>query len=155
MEHDGSAVSVFDEHADEGHADENIVGVIVLHMKEYKSVILKGRMSGTVSSAYFCGKGLLAKAVQLLHLLDVQQLCFSRLHSTGEQRSTFTKPSRASSCSTKLQVPVALVLLRDLLGPLLQHFVTSWPVLAQRRRMRRVAGRKKASSCSRESQTCS
>lgn len=48
-------------------------------------------MSGNVSSAYFCGKGLLAKAVQFLHLLDVQQLCFSSLHSTGEQRSNITK----------------------------------------------------------------
>lgn len=36
VEHDGSAVSVFDEHADEGHADENIVGVVVLHVKEYR-----------------------------------------------------------------------------------------------------------------------
>lgn len=34
VEHDGSAVSVFDEHADEGHANEDIVGVIVLHMTE-------------------------------------------------------------------------------------------------------------------------
>lgn len=33
MEHDGSAIPVFDEHADEGHADEDVVGVIVLHEK--------------------------------------------------------------------------------------------------------------------------
>lgn len=33
MEHNGSAVSVLDEHSDEGHADEDVVGVIVLHEK--------------------------------------------------------------------------------------------------------------------------
>lgn len=33
VEHDGSAISVFDEHSDEGHTDENIVGVIVLREK--------------------------------------------------------------------------------------------------------------------------
>lgn len=37
---------------------------------------------------------------------------------------------------------MTLVLLRDLLRPLLQHFVSSWPVLTQKRGMRRTAGRK-------------
>ena len=30
MEHDGSAISVFDKHPNEGHTNENIVGVVVL-----------------------------------------------------------------------------------------------------------------------------
>lgn len=30
VEHDGSAISVFDKHPDEGHTDENIVGIVVL-----------------------------------------------------------------------------------------------------------------------------
>lgn len=33
MEHDGSAISVFDKHPNEGHTDENIVGVVVLWKK--------------------------------------------------------------------------------------------------------------------------
>lgn len=102
-------------------------------------------MSGNFSSTYFCGKGLLAKAVQFLHLLDVQQLCFSSLHSTGEQRTTLTKHTSGFfmfHLSTKLEVPVTLVFLRDLLCPLLQHFVSSRPVLTQKSGMRRTAGRK-------------
>lgn len=34
MEHDGSAISVFDKHSNEGHTDEDIVGVIVLKEKD-------------------------------------------------------------------------------------------------------------------------
>lgn len=30
VEHDGSAISVFDKHSNERHANENIIGVVVL-----------------------------------------------------------------------------------------------------------------------------
>ena len=33
MEHDGPSVSVFDEHSDEGHPDEDVVGVVVLGVR--------------------------------------------------------------------------------------------------------------------------
>lgn len=33
VEHDGSAISVFDKHSNEGHTDENIVCVVVLWKK--------------------------------------------------------------------------------------------------------------------------
>lgn len=34
MQHDGSAIAVLDKHSDEGDADENIVGVVVLQEEE-------------------------------------------------------------------------------------------------------------------------
>lgn len=34
MEHDGSAISVFDKHPNEGHPDENIISVVILWGKK-------------------------------------------------------------------------------------------------------------------------
>lgn len=139
VEHNGSAVSVLDEHSDEGHADEDIIGVIVLHEENMDKPSYREEC-GDIPWTYLSGKGLLAKAVQFLHLLDVQQLCFSRLHSTGEQKAVLIKHTSSFSithASRKLELPVTLVFLRDLLCPLLQHLVSSRPVL----RVMREGGR--------------
>lgn len=56
MEHDGSAISVFDKHPDEGHTNENIVGVVVLWKKsEYRKDTMKE--TGCCRGVYVCVAG--------------------------------------------------------------------------------------------------
>lgn len=58
VEHDGSAISVFDKHPDEGHTDEDVVGVIVLrdnkidessYREEYQPICHRPTFAGKVS----------------------------------------------------------------------------------------------------------
>lgn len=87
VKHDRSAVSVLDEHADERHADENVVGVVVLSrksdMSEENAFRVREIFFGGGQTVHLSGETLLAVAVQFLDLLDVQQLRFGRLHSTA------------------------------------------------------------------------
>lgn len=95
MKHDRSAVSVLDEHADERHADENVVGVVVLSrkcdMSEENAFRVREIFFGGGQTVHLSGETLLAVAVQFLDLLDVQQLRFGRLHSTASGKHKTVK----------------------------------------------------------------
>lgn len=53
-----------------------------------------------ISFIYLSSKALLPKTVQFLHLLDVQQLCFSGLHSAGKYK-TDTGTGNVIVCFTR------------------------------------------------------